>query len=272
VDRDSILIGEPVRLTIDVWIPMGENITWFALDSIPHFEFLDKGKADTSSDVDGKKMQQVLTITSFDSGRWQIPPLVLVAGNKKFNTDSIGIEVGYSAVNHAEDYHDIKEIEEISKPWWIRFIPWMVALMSLVAITLLVYILRRNKQEVQVVHAVVSKLPPYEEAIQALQELYKKGWAQNGQVKNYYSSLNDILRVFILRKLNIATLEKTNEELIAKLRTLSMEKESFKHLSEALRIADFVKFARYLPDAADNEKNFIIIQTAITTLNNINIT
>src|SRR6266699_6963235 len=85
VDRDSIRIGEPIKLTLDVRYPLGADFSWFKLDTIPHFEFLNKGKADTSSDMNGKEIVQVLIITSFDSGRFQIPALVLTSDNKKFS-------------------------------------------------------------------------------------------------------------------------------------------------------------------------------------------
>jgi len=114
------------------------------------------------------------------------------------------------------------------------------------------------------------KLTPYEEAFQSLEELRKQGWVyNNGEVKTYYSRLNDILRVFILRKLKMATLEKTNEELVSELRQVPMDRESFNQLITALQVADFVKFARYQPNESDNEKNFAVIQSAIKTLNNI---
>lgn len=273
VDRDSILIGEPIKLTLDVRYPLGADITWFKLDTIPHFEFLDKGKTDTSSDMNGKEIVQVLTLTSFDSGHFQIPALVLNSGNKKFSTDSIGIDVAYTAAfNQSQDYRDIHDIVEVPKQSWLRYIPWIIGIVTLIAIAVLVYVLTRSKKIVKLEQPVASKLPPYEEAVQALQELRKKGWALDGQVKTFYSTLNDILRIFILRKLNISTFEKTNEELIMQLRKLSMEKEIFNQLSEALRIADFVKFAKYEPGASDNEKNFMIVQSAINSLNNINIT
>jgi hypothetical protein len=73
----------------------------------------------------------------------------------------------------------------------------------------------------------------------------------------------------MFRKLKVATLEKTNAELIGQLRQMAIDKESFNQLVHALQIADFVKFARYQPDESDNEKNFAVIQSAIKTLNNI---
>lgn len=269
LDRDSILIGEPLRLSLDVRAPLGQNINWFNLDTIPHFDFIEKGKADTSDNIDGKAIQQVITITSFDSGNWVIPPLPITIGNRTYYTDSIPIKVAWSDFNPAEDYHDIKTIVDVEGPGWLKYIPWFIALACILSGAALWYFLRYRKKEEKKEDVYVSKLTPYEEALQALDELRQKGYAQNGQVKNYYTRMNDILRVFVLRKLKISSLEKTNEELIIQLRGLPMDKDSFHQLATALRMADFVKFAKYQPDASDNEKNMEIIRAAITSLNNI---
>lgn len=268
VNRDQILIGEPIKLTFEVRIPLGQSYTWFNLDTIPHFDIIEKGKTDTSDNIDGKQFHQELTITSFDSGTVLLPPLILQVNGKSYATDSIPIEVSYAQLDISKDYRDIKEIEEVPKPKWMDWIPWVLGLFTLIAIGVIVYLLRKPKKVAPVAQPPQPKLGPYEEALQALEELRKQG-LQNGEVKTYYSRLNDILRVFMFRKLKVATLEKTNEELIGQLRQTPMDKESFNQLVYALQIADFVKFAKYQPDEKDNERNFAVIETAIKTLNNI---
>ncbi len=267
VNRDQILIGEPIKLTFEVRIPLGQSYSWFNLDSIPHFDIIDKGKTDTTDNIDGKQFHQELTITSFDSGTVVIPPLTLQVNGKSYATDSIPVEVSYAPLDISKDYRDIKEIEEVPKPKWMAWIPWILGIFTLLAIGVIVYLMRKPKKA-PVVQPAQPKLGPYEEALQALEELRKQGF-QNGEVKTYYSRLNDILRVFMFRKLKVATLEKTNEELIVQLRQTPMDKESFNQLVHALQIADFVKFAKYQPDEKDNEQNFAVIETAIKTLNNI---
>ena len=116
VDKDQILIGEPIKLTLDVRVPMGQPVKWFALDTIPHFEFIDKGKSETNDDIDGKQFQQVLTITSFDSGQWVIPPMNITVGKRSYYTDSIVIDVGFAPYDLTKEYRDIKEIEEVAPP------------------------------------------------------------------------------------------------------------------------------------------------------------
>jgi hypothetical protein len=151
----------------------------------------------------------------------------------------------------------------------LKYIPFIIAIATVLAAAGVWYFLRARKKEAPKEEAYVSKLTPYEEALQALDELRLKGYAQNGQVKSYYSNLNDILRIFVLRKLRIASMEKTNDELIIQLRQLSIDSNTFQQLATALRMADFVKFAKFQPGAEDNEKNLVIIRSAITSLNNI---
>ena len=270
IDKDRIVVGDTIVLTLDLRTPLGQDVTWFTLDSIPHFEYLNKGKPDTVESVDGKKWIQQLAITSYDSGHWQIPPMPVKVAGKTYYTDSLPVDVGYSNPDLSPDYHDIKEIEEVPDKE-TGYIPWIIGAVTLIAIAAMAYLFFKKKKA-PVKEVVTIKLSPYEEAMLALDALQKKKLPENGEVKAYYTALNDILRVFVMRKLKVTTLEKTNEELIGELRKRRFNEDSFKELTAALRMADFVKFARYLPDAQENEQNFTTIRTAITTLNNINIT
>lgn len=267
IDRDKILVGDSLILTLDVRAPLGEGITWFNLDTLPHFEFLDKGKIDTVEGVDGKKWQQQLIITSYDSGHWQIPMLSMKVGGKAYYSDTLAVDVSYANADLSQDYKDIKEIEDVPNTE-TNYIPWIIGAATLIAIGVMFWLFRKKKKITTPVPVAV-KLTPYEEAMQALAALRKKDLLNKGEIKNYYTGLNDTLRVFVRRKLNIASLEKTNEQLISELKKLRMNDDYFRELTAALRMADFVKFARYEPGAEDNEKNYTIIESAITTLNNI---
>ena len=266
VDKNKVVIGEPITLTLEAYIPLGQQMTWFPLDTIPHFEFLKKATPDTVESIEGKKITQVLTITSFDSGQWEIPQLELKVLKQSYYTDTSLIDVGFTPFDREADYRDIKTILDVSNPD-TKYIPWALAAVVLISIALVIYFLRKRKTVSDIVKKEPPRLSPYDEAMHALAQLRKRGLPQNGQVKWYYTELNDILRVFVFRKLNIATMEKTNEELIIQLRDLNLSRDSFTHLAQALRMSDSVKFAKYRPGSEDNEKNYEIIQFAIQTLN-----
>ena len=86
VDKNKIVIGEPITFTLEAYIPLGQQVTWFPLDTIPHFEFLQKPRPDTVESIEGKKITQVMTITSFDSGQWEIPQLELKVLKQSYYT------------------------------------------------------------------------------------------------------------------------------------------------------------------------------------------
>lgn len=265
VDKDRILIGEPIKLTLQVYAPLGQDFSWFALDTIPRFEFISKSKIDSTETVDGKKLEQQLVITSFDSGSIVLPPLAIAAGANTFFTDSIAIEVGYTKFNPEEEYRDIKDIEEVFNPL-AKYIPWIVTAITVLSLGGVAWFLQKRKKVVVEKKILASKLTPIEEAMQALDKLKKKDTSDLEAVKAYYTDLNDVLRIFVFRKLSISSLERTNEELILSLKDHIPHRDSFSKLAQALRMSDFVKFAKYQPPAADNENNLETIRAAIKTL------
>lgn len=100
------------------------------------------------------------------------------------------------------------------------------------------------------------KLPPHVIAIKALDELRNRKLWQNGKHKLYYSSLTDILRLYIEGRWSVGALEMTTDEIISALRDVDIKHDSRSNLVAILRTADMVKFAKALPDAEENEQLF----------------
>lgn len=268
VDHRSILIGEPIGLTLEAQFPPGTEAGWFFTDSLAHFEFIERGKIDSEISIDGKSYRQHFVITSFDSGTWFIPAFSIIVNNKKFFTDSILVNVDFSKFDPKQDYHDIKDILDVQNPY-IRYIKWILAGLSLVCFVLFVYFLTRKKLAATAEQIMVPRISPYEEAMLALEALKKRHLADSLQIKLFYTELNDIMRLFVLRKMHIASMERTNEELILQFKQLNLTNEQFSRLAQVLRIIDFVKFAKYLPAEKDDRENFETIRSSIELLNTI---
>jgi len=103
---------------------------------------------------------------------------------------------------------------------------------------------------------------PFEEAMKQLELLdqYKP------ETKQYHSGLTDIFRRYIFRKKGILSLQKTTDDLVLQLKGLELDKGQFDRLAQALRLSDFVKFAKYLPAAEDDANCFREIKHAIMTI------
>ena len=101
------------------------------------------------------------------------------------------------------------------------------------------------------------KMPPHIVAIKALEELKNRKLCENGMHKSYYTSLVSILKVYIDGRWDISVLDKTSAETMVALRDVELPRECRSNLIAILETADFVKFAKVVPEAETNEELFI---------------
>lgn len=101
------------------------------------------------------------------------------------------------------------------------------------------------------------KMPPHIVAIKALEELKNRKLCENGKHKSYYTSLVSILKVYIDGRWDISVLDKTSAETMVALRDVELPRECRSNLIAILETADFVKFAKVVPEAETNDELFI---------------
>lgn len=256
VDKNKILIGEPFQLTVEGTLVPGAKNKFSAIDSIPHFEFLEKPVLDSSRSGGSLTIKGIYKLTSFDSGHWVIPSFVLSTGVK---SDTIPIDVSFSEFDPNQEYHDIKDIIEVKpkqkKQWW-----WWAAGGGLLLLLLLYYLLRKKKPVTVVKNQ--ARIDPYTDAINELEKLQK---TKQGP-KEFHSALTGIFRVYIFRRKGILSLQKTTDDLVVQLKDLALSKDQFDKLSQSLRLSDFVKFAKYVPAELDNREAFENIRNTIMAI------
>jgi hypothetical protein len=267
VDKNQILIGEPIRFIIDVRSPMVSGNQLPQFDSIPHFEIIEKANRDSLISASGASYHLEWKLTSFDSGTRVIPALAVVIGNKVYKTDSLPIEISYGTVDTTKDYHDIRGIIDLENPD-VKYIPWVVAAVTAIALFLFISLFRRPFTKEQIAEEPVkSRISSLDQALASLEQLKKMIHDDPSSVKKYYSGLHDTLRIFLNRHLGLVTMEKTSEEIIISLSDLRMDREEFSKLTAALRMGDFVKFAKYVPGPNENDNNLEVIRSAIMFIN-----
>lgn len=252
-DRKDILIGEQIKLKVKATVPATATInTWFTLpDSIPHFDIVESGKPDTVNfKDDSKTIEQVITITSFDSGRWVFPSLLgeFVAVGKPvqmMQTDSFFVNVSYSPADSTNQLRDIKPIIKvtISDYFWYYVIGGIVLLLL---IAFLLYRYFKKKRKLQPA-ANASGLSPFDEAMTELKKLAEINLNEAQEIKDYHSRLADIFKNYLGRKQNRNLMNKTTDDLLINLSGNNLTADNFSDLATALRYTDAVKFAKYLP-------------------------
>lgn len=263
IDKSRILIGEPLELTVEVRVPADEPLRFVELDTINHFELLSPPEFDTITERNTTIIRGMYRITSFDSGRWVIPPLA-VSGSQP--ADSMAVDVVFSDADPAAPYHDIKDVLDATvrkqgNNWW-----WYAAGGFLLLLLLLIFLMRKKKPKPVVSAVPVPAIPAYDAAMKALAALEQSP----GTTKQYYTELTAIFRIYIHRKKNILSLQKTTDDLVLQLKSIPVEPDLFSRMAGALRLGDMVKFARFEPEAAENREALKTIKESIEAIERIN--
>lgn len=253
LNKNRILIGEPFQLTVEARIPGGAIVKPVRIDTISHFEFLEKPVIDTTRDGKEITIKGVYTLTSFDSGHWVIPSYALSSAIK---TDTLPVDVVFSEFDPNQDYHDIKDIIEVEEEkkkqkWWL-YIAGGILLFALIMLLL-------KKKKKPVPKTVEPAATAFEEAMNQLAKLK----ASAPGPKEFYSRLIDIFKLYVFRKKGILSLQKTTDDLVIQLRDLQIPKDIFDPLAQSLRLGDFVKFAKYVPAAEDDQAAFNHVKKGI---------
>ena len=254
---NKILVGDQVKLKVQVTFPASTKILWPELiDSLTkHIELVNKSKIDTvKSDNKNLTLKQTLTITSFDSGAFYIPQIHFKYKNNKSDTaylealtDSILINANTIAVDTTKEIRDIKG--PLSVPMTFReMLPYIIGLILIAFIVWLVYwIINKRKKGESLFKSTKPKLPAHLEALAALEALRNKKLWQNNKIKEYYTELTDIIRIYISKRYNVFAMEMTTDEIMTALFPFMIPESLKKKFREMLTLADLVKFAKANP-------------------------
>ncbi len=268
LDKDRILIGQQAHILLSVGYPKDQQapmIGWPAVaDTITgRIDVVADDGIDTvltdPNDPGFSKQTRTLTITSWDSGYWAVPPFVFVINGDTMETRAMLLTVNSVEVDTTAAIKDIKEIYEVPYGWmdWLRENwPWVaggVAATAAIA-AVVIMLIRRARRPKQAVVAAEPEKPLHVRTLLALEEVDKKKLWQQGLVKEHHSAVTDILRGYIEERFQVPALESTTDDLLSILRMSSMGAGQREQLANLLRMADMVKFAKWTPLPTENEQ------------------
>ena len=258
-DTDRILIGQQITLTLKGSVPEGTQFTWPTLpDTLKGLQVVAAGKLDTLPENGNWQLSQQLRLTSFDSGYTAIPALALSANDKSVSSPAIAVQVGMPKLKADQDLYDIKK--PLEPPFdWLPILSWGGGILAGAGllIWLVIWLLRRKKQPKLTPE---QRLSPYEYAQKQLKELEKEQLWQAGKIKEYYSRLTDILRLYLERQMNVNAMESTADEVIEKVESLGFDTRINEKIAALMRTSAMAKYAKENPGPATNERSMATVQ------------
>jgi hypothetical protein len=251
VNKDSITIGDKITYTITVKAPLAsevklpqfaENLAGFAIKDFGSEQKAWWGK---------RTYKRWYVLDTYTSGTYTIPaPSIKYRPRgqerwQEINGNEVKVEVkSILSASTSKGNSGIRDIAGpvgfIDKGWC--YILAVLVVFVLAAVSLLFFKRKRNKAE-------IIQLPaPHKVAYEALEALKKKGYLTQGNLKQYYIELSDIVRRYLEARFNLRAPEMTTEEFLDTLRYNQVLCSEHKGLLRTfLSHCDLVKFARYKP-------------------------
>ena len=272
IDSAVLMIGQQSLLHIDITADQGKvlQLPVFTDSIISGVEILSNSKIDTTL-LDNNRMQlrQSFMVTSFDSALYYIPPFKVIDGVDTVLSNSLAVKVATYPIETPEDI-EIFDIKEVWRPplvlldfiWW-GLVPSLLILAGVLAWYIVRYIRKRRKETVEITPEML--IPAHERALKALDEIKQEKIWHQGRIKEYYTRLTDVLRVYLDNRFDIDAMEMTSSEIMEKVRDIKEARPVFDRFKELLMTADFVKFAKYTPMPDENEAQIFIAYSFVET-------
>jgi hypothetical protein len=156
----------------------------------------------------------------------------------------------------------------VSAPYTFReILPWLLTGIGLIIIILvLIYFIKYRKKEQKLPWVKPKpKLPAHIQALNDLEKLRLKRLWQSGKVKEYYTELTGILRIYIENRFGINAMELVSSEIIDSLKKINLDSSLINSLNLVLKDADMVKFAKANPLPSYNDKNHKVAEDFVKT-------
>ena len=261
VDRATATTGDLIRYTlsansdpqIEVEIPeMGSQIAGLRI--------VDMGK-EGPIERDGRKIIEKWYQLKADLvGSYIIPGAVFSykdenKDKKELKTAQIFIEVK-SVIEDKETAKDIKDIKPLAviERSYGPLITLSIAGLLLLALIIVGIYFYRTKY-------LKAKTPllrlAHELALEELDHLQKEGLIVKGIYKEHYFKLSEIFRRYLERRFHFQAVEKTTEEILPEILNLKGFNEEIKSgARKFLFNTDLVKFAKYIPDTKEVDREY----------------
>ena len=260
-DSSHIVIGDFLNVKLTVKFPGELTVKMPSVtDTVGNMELVKASKIDTAISGNFKTLTQTYMVSAYDSGKYHAGPQKIVYKNQSGIKDSIFsgslfVTVNTVPVDTSKAFKAIKSPVDV--PYTLsEFLPYLISAMILIAIIVgaVYYIRRRRKRKPKVIERAKPKDPAHVWARKELKKLEEEKLWQKDEIKQYYSRVTDILRMYLEYRYNWLALESTTEDISEEINSYGIAQEAKQNLLTILNEADLVKFAKRIPTPDSNVK------------------
>lgn len=264
LDRDSMLVGDQVEMTLHVSYHRAISLSFPTLGDtlMPGVEVVRTSKLDTLRSKKGEELvsvQRKYTLTSFDGGVvYTLPQITFMLQRGEvvdtFTSNRLQLKVAFPPMDSLFTPNDIKPPMQypVTLAEALPYVGGALLLVALVAF--LVYYVEQRRKNQPVFFKPKPREPAHVVALRELNRVKKEQLWQHGKTKDFYTRISEIARVYIEDRYCIQAMEQTSDELLRALdEAKCCDRALVDKLREVLYISDLAKFAKYTPQPDENE-------------------
>lgn len=263
LDSTHILIGDYLNVNLSVKAPASTRVIFPTIqpNRLDSIELIGVSKIDTVIENNWRTYNQTITITAFDSGSYVFPAIPVFSSDSQLlgTTNPLPFEVTTLPVDTTLAIKDINQPVRVPLTFKEVLPIILIALGVLLLIALIVYMVMRfakNRKPKEVKVKAKPKIKPHITALAKLEELRRKKLWEEGNVKEYYSELTDIIRTYMEGRWDINAMELVTDEIMSELHRINLPEETCAMMKQILETADLVKFAKWQPLPNDHDLCF----------------
>ena len=267
LDSTHVLLGDQVRLLLEIDHPVNVKVRFPEVSDtlLGKIEVIKRSGIDSAEVSKAiQKQIQALTITCFDSGAYRIPPFwfkIEVNGVRdSFATNPLDFYVHSMKIDTTRGPVDIKS--PYGAPLTLKEVtPYILGIILIGALVFFaLYSIKRRKKNLPLFQLPQKpKDPPHVIALRELDRIRDEKLWQRDKIKEYHSQVTETLRTYIEDRFQIPAMEQTSDETLAEFRYRRdlVSEKAFNNLGDLLKLADLVKFAKYMPLPDDNNLSLV---------------
>lgn len=279
LDSNAIMIGEQVKLHLTIYQGNKTNVedaNVSVVGEVENLEVVDVSEWDTLMNSPQLVIQKDLTLTSFDSGYYYIPPIPVIYSEfglkRNAETKKLALAVNTVPLVDTLQIAPIKDIIQEPLNLWDYLKPIGGILLFGLLFFAAWYFWTHRKEETKdevVIPEVIR--PAHEIALEQLSGLGGQQLWQQGKIKEYQSRLTHIVREYLENRYKVNALESTTDQILKDLKKVDFDSTWKDKLREMLQQADLVKFAKAEPPADFHQRMFVNAEEFVRTTKRIEV-
>ena len=244
-----ITVGDRFDVTLTVTAPNHSLVTGPLVDTTGVF-VVAREQRKTRIHPGSDETTYRLSLAGFKAGRQRLPMFAFLvqsgAATDTLRSDTTSVTLASVLPATMQDIHPLAPA--VAFP---NHLLWIIPL-ALLLLAALAWIGHRLYQRMRAIQSLAAPpLPPWEEALAALEAMPWREWLAAGQVKRYYYALSQVLKRYIERRFEFDAVEPTTTEILASMRThrTPMRDDIVRFFNRY----DIVKYAKWEPPPDEAE-------------------